>query len=124
MARTKKSPGEGEHSTSTSPLTFRQRLFVEAYLGPAGGNATEAARIAGFAHPLVQSSRLLGNVRIQAAIDARLAEAALARAAHDDENTQSVAHGSPSRNYLPTSDAPAALHRPHAALSCQSHCGL
>lgn len=29
-------------------LTVKQRLFVEAYTGPARGNATEAARIAGY----------------------------------------------------------------------------
>lgn len=29
-------------------LTVKQRLFVEAYTGPAQGNATEAARIAGY----------------------------------------------------------------------------
>ncbi|MCA9644748.1 MAG: terminase small subunit [Myxococcales bacterium] len=29
-------------------LTQKQRLFVEAYVGPAKGNATEAARIAGY----------------------------------------------------------------------------
>jgi len=29
-------------------LTLKQQLFVEAYLGEAKGNATEAARIAGY----------------------------------------------------------------------------
>lgn len=32
----------------TRPLTLKQRKFVTAYLGPANGNATEAARIAGY----------------------------------------------------------------------------
>jgi phage terminase small subunit len=29
-------------------LTQKQRLFAEAYIGPANGNAREAARIAGY----------------------------------------------------------------------------
>lgn len=58
-------------------LTFRQRLFLEFYLGEAQGNATEAARRAGYSEPDVQGPRLLGNVGIQAAVDARLDEAAL-----------------------------------------------
>jgi len=29
-------------------LTIKQRLFVEAYIGPAQGNAREAARMAGY----------------------------------------------------------------------------
>ena len=58
-------------------LTFRQRLFVSYYLGEAGGNATDAARKAGYPHPNTQGPRLLVNVRIRAAIDAKLDSVAL-----------------------------------------------
>jgi hypothetical protein len=58
-------------------LNFRQRMFVEKYLGECNGNATEAARLAGYASPNVQSARLLDNVSIKAAIDARVSEAAM-----------------------------------------------
>jgi hypothetical protein len=59
------------------PLTYRQRLFVAAYLGAAGGNATEAARMAGYRCPKQQGHRLLTNVDIMAAVDARLESAGL-----------------------------------------------
>jgi len=58
-------------------LNHRQRLFVEAYLGDAAGNASEAARIAGYAHPGQVGERLLKKVEIRSAIDARLAQAAM-----------------------------------------------
>ncbi len=51
-------------------LTIKQRAFIEAYL--ACWNATEAARRAGYKHPDVQGPRLLGNVRVRAAIEERL----------------------------------------------------
>ena len=47
-------------------------MFVAAYLGEANRNATEAARIAGYAHPVQQGPRLLGNVGIKTAIDEHL----------------------------------------------------
>ena len=58
-------------------LTYKQRLFVEAYLGPSGGNATEAARVAGYRWPDKVGHQLLAKTRIRAAIDARLTEASL-----------------------------------------------
>lgn len=58
-------------------LTYKQRLFVAAYLGKANGNATEAARIAGYNHPNTVGPRLLVKVGIQAAIEAKLAQAAM-----------------------------------------------
>lgn len=57
-------------------LTYKQRLFVEAYLGPSNGNATDAARRAGYANPEI-GRQLLRKIAIRAAIDARLDEAAL-----------------------------------------------
>lgn len=58
-------------------LTYKQRLFVEAYLGVAGGNASEAARIAGYCNPGQAGHDTLKKHEIQAAIDARLADAAM-----------------------------------------------
>jgi len=48
-------------------LNAMQRKFVEAYTG----NATEAARIAGYKEPQSQGSRLLKNVEIQKALKER-----------------------------------------------------
>ena len=53
-------------------LTFRQQLFVEAYLGAAKGNATEAARIAGYKQPHSQGPRLLENVEICSRVRAKI----------------------------------------------------
>lgn len=63
-------------------LTYKERLFVEAYLGEAAGNATKAARQAGYAAATNQALRqlareLLTKLHIRAAIDARLDSAAL-----------------------------------------------
>lgn len=56
-------------------LSNKQRVFVEEYLSC--WNATEAARRAGYAHANVQGSRLLADVSIKAAIEARIAEKAM-----------------------------------------------
>jgi len=57
-------------------LTTKQALFVEAYCGVARGNASEAARIAGYAE---KSCAMIGSTnlrkpKIAAAIDARMSE--------------------------------------------------
>ena len=57
-------------------LTWRQRLFVSAYLEN-GGNATAAARKATYRTPEVDASRLLRNAKVRAAIDAGLKGAAM-----------------------------------------------
>lgn len=49
-------------------LTAKQLAFVAAYVGAARGNASEAARIAGYVHPGQQGFRLLKNVQIDSAI--------------------------------------------------------
>ncbi len=63
------------------PLTLKQKLFVEAYLGEAHGNATEAARIAGYegnSKTLEAVGRQnLANTRIAALVAERVADAAL-----------------------------------------------
>jgi phage terminase small subunit len=48
-------------------LTERQQRFVEAYTGPARGNASEAARMAGY-RTRQEGPRLLSNAVIAAAI--------------------------------------------------------
>jgi phage terminase small subunit len=58
-------------------LNHKQQLFVEAYLGVANGNATEAARIAGYKQPHSQGPRLLENVEIASRVAARVDDAAM-----------------------------------------------
>jgi phage terminase small subunit len=50
-------------------LTPRRQRFVEEYLAN-GGNALQAAKAAGYAHPDPEGARLLGNARIRDAIKA------------------------------------------------------
>ena len=50
-------------------LNEQQIAFVGFYLGEARWNATRAADMAGYKHPLTQGPRLLGNVLVQAQID-------------------------------------------------------
>lgn len=64
-----------EPAKRRAKLTNRERLFIEYYL--ACWNATEAARLAGYAHPRQAGSRLLSNVDIQAAIEARIGQVAM-----------------------------------------------
>jgi phage terminase small subunit len=54
-------------------LSERQRLFVEAYMGEAKGNATQAAVLAGYAESgaAEQGRRLLRNDDVREAIDSR-----------------------------------------------------
>jgi phage terminase small subunit len=59
---------------SLADISPKQAVFVAAYLGEANRNASEAARIAGYAKPGQQSHRLLKNVEIQAAIEEKTAE--------------------------------------------------
>jgi len=40
-------------------LSEKRKKFVDAYLGKAAGNATKAAKIAGYKNPTMQGSRLL-----------------------------------------------------------------
>lgn len=51
----------------TQKLTPRQALFVEAY----AGNATEAAKKAGYAHPQVMGCQLLSNPKVSQYIKQR-----------------------------------------------------
>lgn len=58
-------------------LSYKHRMFVEAYLGPSAGNATDAARRAGYRTPHPTGLRLLQKATIRAAIDAKLDSTAL-----------------------------------------------
>lgn len=55
-------------TSALDKLPPKRRVFVEAYCGEAAGNATEAARIARYAHPSQQGHRLLRNAQVQAAL--------------------------------------------------------
>ena len=59
----------------TKKLSYKQRMFVEAYLTT--WKPTEAARQAGYANPDRQGYRLLRYVEIQEAIEQRLKEKAM-----------------------------------------------
>lgn len=56
-----------------STLTTKQELFVAAYLGAAHGNATEAARMAGYKTPRQEGARLLTNAVISARVSQHIA---------------------------------------------------
>jgi len=52
------------------PLNYRQRLFIEAYLGEASQSAVAAARRAGYRRPDEVGPKLAARSQIRAAIDA------------------------------------------------------
>jgi phage terminase small subunit len=58
-------------------LTYKQRLFVSYYLGVSGGNATDAARRAGYKWPEKQGPQQLAKTSVRAAVDAKLASVAM-----------------------------------------------
>jgi len=53
--------------TKEHKFTVKQQRFIDAY----SGNATEAAKIAGYSHPKSQGQRLLTNVAIFEAVKYR-----------------------------------------------------
>ena len=55
--------------TKEQRLTLRQERFVLEYI--ATGNATEAARLAGYANPNMHSARMIANERIARHIELR-----------------------------------------------------
>jgi phage terminase small subunit len=60
-------------------LTAKQRRFVDAYLGEARFNGTEAARIAGYAKPAIQAHENLRKPYIQQYVATVLQESELTR---------------------------------------------
>jgi hypothetical protein len=65
---------------SENRLTAKQRIFVEGCIAN-GGNATKAARDAGYKHPNVQGAQNLVKLGVREHINARIAEAKI----HTDE---------------------------------------
>lgn len=53
-------------------LTLRQRMFVAAFVGPAGGNARRAMKMAGYQMKMKRSSSLLNKPFVQDAIAQQL----------------------------------------------------
>jgi hypothetical protein len=60
------------------PLSYRQRMFVDFYLGEASRSPVDAARRAGYRWPEKAGPRLVKKGEVQAAIDASVATAAMA----------------------------------------------
>jgi len=58
-------------------LTYKQRLFIDAYLGEANGNASEAARCAGYANPGQLGYQLLQKTSIRTAVECKLKTVAM-----------------------------------------------
>lgn len=81
-------------------LTFKERRFVNAYLGSAAGNGVKAARLAGYQQTekalRVTASRLLAKANIRAAVSARAAretKASILTADERDEILSAIASG-------------------------------
>ncbi|MGA2704221.1 MAG: hypothetical protein ABSH35_24385 [Isosphaeraceae bacterium] len=54
------------------------RPYLEAYLGPSNGNATDTARMAGYRSPEIVGRQVRSKSELRAALDARMATAARA----------------------------------------------
>lgn len=78
MGRPKPGPGK-KRKPDGEPrgLTIKQRVFIDALLGRANHNATEAARIAGYAIPEASGKENLRKPLIRKVIDEYLAESAM-----------------------------------------------
>lgn len=79
MARSSKTAKTRAKATPDG-LTLKQHQFIDAYLGEANGNATEAARIAGYALPGIQGHENLKKPYIRKIIDTKLGESAMSSA--------------------------------------------
>ena len=85
---------------STQLLTVREQRFVDAYLGSARANATQAALAAGYTRNYGSArtlgARLLAKVHIRKAVDARAAretDSAILNAHERDVLLSSIARG-------------------------------
>lgn len=76
-AKPTRKPTKNQVAEKLDGLTLKQRQFINAYLGEANGNATEAARIAGYAKPAEQGYENLRKPQIRSTLDARLTESAM-----------------------------------------------
>ena len=63
-----------DSSGQAKRLTLKQELFIAAYLGEARGNATEAARIAGYKRPEIQGFENLRKPYIAARVSQHVSE--------------------------------------------------
>jgi hypothetical protein len=70
VARAKNNP-KPPRDPAIDGLTYKQRLFVDFYLGVSHGNATDAARRAGYSNAEI-GRQLLRNITIRAAVEANL----------------------------------------------------
>lgn len=75
----RKKPSKKPPQPPRDGLNGKQRLFVDAYLGAARGNATEAARLAGYtkATAAARASEILSNAKVKTEISKRLDEWAM-----------------------------------------------
>lgn len=64
---------------ASTDLRGKRRLFVDYYLGESKGNATDAARKAGYRFPSQEGCRLLRQPDVKAAVEERLAEVGVTR---------------------------------------------
>jgi phage terminase small subunit len=55
-------------------LTLKQERFIAAYLGDAHGNATEAARIAGYTNPIISAKDNMRNHAVRARVAEHVAK--------------------------------------------------
>jgi hypothetical protein len=84
-AKDSESKGSGETQTPTQEsepqgvqsLNWRQRMFVRCFLGESKGNATDAARKAGYLDPEIAGWRLKQNAAIARALEAAVTEAGM-----------------------------------------------
>lgn len=58
----------------SATLSWKQRLFVQYYLGESEGNAVDAARRAGYTSPYSVGHRIRNHPKVQAEIDRRMDE--------------------------------------------------
>lgn len=70
-SRKRNEDGEGPSiNTLLKALSDKQKLFVRAYIGLAKGNATEAARIAGYKSASASAYETMRNPKVLNALDA------------------------------------------------------
>jgi len=62
---------------SYTHLSDKRKRFVDAYIGPANCNKSEAARIAGYGCPAAAGNKLCKEPPVRAAIDERMEELAI-----------------------------------------------
>lgn len=64
---------------TVADLTVKHQLFVDSFMGEAKGNATQAARLAGYSDPNAASGHVLKVPAVRAAIDEIMASRVMSR---------------------------------------------